>query len=323
MEVEAGLTVGIWGAGLIGRALAHHLINRGVSVCILNRSIEQPVRIGDAELPMTRLCFATSEEDMAFAMQGLSVLVHCAGSVSDDYAEFEMAAVRMATAAIKARVTRVLMLSTVAVYGQALEEDGIKIGLLVGKDLLPAPATKYAQSRYRAEISMRRILESAGVDFSVIRIPMVLGPGMTAKPFAKLRNVLDIGISPVFGSPTASLPCISSDRLAQSLSRLVTLQGPLLPVYQFAECLPWGGVVDSYKIKTGRRVWSLPLPGRLILGLFGLLGFYRLTTMVRTMMNEAVYLDDAELLIASSHEGAQPSIATLHVDSLLREVLWP
>jgi len=152
---------------------------------------------------------------------------------------------------------------------------------------------------------------------------MVLGSGMTAKPFAKLRNVLDIGIFPVFGSPTASLPCIRSDRLAQSLSRLVTLQGPLLPVYQFAECLPWGEVVDSYETKTGRRVWSLHLPGRLIMGLFGLLGFYRLTTMVRTMMNEAVYLDDAELLIASSHEGAQPSITTLHVDSLLREVLWP
>jgi nucleoside-diphosphate-sugar epimerase len=299
------------------------LINRGVSVCILNRSIEQPVRIGDAELPMTRLCFATSEEDMAFAMQGLSVLVHCAGSVSDDYAEFEMAAVRMATAAIKARVTRVLMLSTVAVYGQALEEDGIKTGLLVGKDLLPAPATRYAQSRYQTEISMHRILESAEVDFSVIRIPMVLGSGMTAKPFARLSNVLDIGISPVVGSPTASLPCIRSDRLAQSLTTLVTMPGPLLPVYQFAECLPWGEVVDSYETKTGRRVWSLPLPGRLILGLFGLLGFYRLTTMVRTMMNEAVYLDDAELLIASSHEGAQPSIATLHVDSLLREVLWP
>ena len=323
MEVEASLTVGIWGAGLIGRALAHHLINRGVSVFILNRSIEQPVRIGDAELQMRRLCFAASEEDMAFAMQGLSVLVHCAGSVSDDYAEFEMAAVRMATAAIKARVTRVLMLSTVAVYGQALEEDGIKTGLLVGKGLLPAPATRYAQSRYRTEISMRRILESAGVDFSVIRIPMVLGSGMTAKPFAKLRNVLDIGIFPVFGSPTASLPCIRSDRLAQSLATLVTVPGPLLPIYQFAECLPWGEVVDSYETKTGRRVWSLHLPGRLIMGLFGLLGFYRLTTMVRTMMNEAVYLDDAELLIASSHEGAQPSITTLHVDSLLREVLWP
>jgi nucleoside-diphosphate-sugar epimerase len=317
------MTIGIWGAGLIGRALAHHLINRGVSVCILNRSIEQPVRIGDAELPMRRLCFATSEDDMAFAMRGLSVLVHCAGSVSDDFAEFEMAAVRLATAAIKARVPRVLMLSTVAVYGQALKEDGLKIGLLVDKDLLPAPATRYAQSRYQAEISMRQILGSAGVDFTVVRIPMVLGQGMTAKPFAKLRNVLDIGIFPVFGSPTASLPCIRSDRLAQSLSRLVTLQGPLLPVYQFAECLPWGEVVDSYEAKTGKRVRSLLLSGRLIFGLLGIFGAHRLATMVRSLMNEAVYLDDAELLIASSHEGAQPSIATLHVDSLLREVLWP
>ena len=242
MEVEASLTIGIWGAGLIGRALAHQLINRGVPVCILNRSTGKPVRIGDTELPMRRLCFAASEEDMAFAMQGLSVLVHCAGSVSDDYAEFEMAAVRMAAAAIKARVTRVLMLSTVAVYGQAVEEDGLKTGLLVSKDLLPAPATSYAQSRYRAEISMRRILEGAGVDFSVIRIPMVLGPEMTAKPFEKLRNVLDIGISPVFGSPTASLPCIRSERLAQSLNTLVTLPRPLLPVYQFAECLHWGEI---------------------------------------------------------------------------------
>lgn len=317
------MTVGIWGAGLIGRALAGELAKNSVSVCILNRSIDQPVRIGDAELPMRRLCFAASEQEMATALQGLSVLVHCAGSVSDDYAEFEMAAVRMANAAIKARLSRVLMLSTVAVYGQALEEDGLETGLLVSTDLLPAPATRYAQSRYRAEISMRQILESAGVDFSVIRIPMVLGTGMTAKPFAKLRNVLDIGFFPVFGSPTASLPCIRSHRLAQSLTTLLTVPGPFLPTYQFAECLPWVKVVDSYEAKTGRRVQSFPLPGRLILGLLGLLEAHRIATMLRSLMNEAVYLDDAESLIASSNEGARPSIAALDVDSLLREVLWP
>jgi nucleoside-diphosphate-sugar epimerase len=317
------LTIGIWGAGLIGRALAGELAKKNVPVCVLNRSIDQPVRIGDAELPMRRLCFAASEEEMATALQGLSVLVHCAGSVSDDYAEFEMAAVRMANAAIKARLSRVLMLSTVAVYGQALEEYGLKAGLLVGTDLLPAPATKYAQSRYRAEISMRQIFESAGVDFSVIRIPMVLGPGMTAMPFTKLRNVLDIGIFPLFGSPTASLPCIRSDRLAQSLTTLVTVPEPLLPLYQFAQCLPWVEVVDSYEAKTARRVRSFPLPGRSILGLLELLEAHRAAIMVQSLMNEAVYLDDAGWLIASSNEGAQPSIATLDVDSSLREVLWP
>lgn len=316
------MTVGIWGAGLIGRALAHQLIKIGIPVCILNRSIEKPIRIGDADLPTRRLSFADGVEDMAFAMQGLSVLVHCAGSVSDDFAEFEIAAERMATAAIKARVSRVLMLSTVAVYGQAREEDGLKPGFLVGKDLLPAPATKYAQSRYRVEISMSHILEGTGVEFSVIRIPMVLGPGMTAKPFAKLRSLLDIGIFPVFGSPTASLPCIRSDRLAQSLAILITVPGPLLPVYQFAECLPWSGVVDSYEAKTGKRVRSLLLSGSLILGLFRIFGAHRLATMVRSLMNEAVYLDDAESLIASS-QVLLPSIATLHVDPLLREVLWP
>ena len=169
---------------------------------------------------------------------------------------------------------------------------------------------------------MRQIFQSAGVDFSVIRIPMVLGPGMTAKPFTKLRNVLDIGFFPVFGSPTASLPCIRSDRLAQSLTKLVTALGPLLPIYQFAECLPWVSVVDSYEAKTGRRVRSFPLPGRLILGLIGLLEVHRVAIMLRSLMNEAVYLDDAESLIASSNEGARHKIATLEVDSLLREVLW-
>lgn len=152
---------------------------------------------------------------------------------------------------------------------------------------------------------------------------MVLGPGMTANTFTRLRKVLDKGIYPVFGSPTASLPCIRSDRLAQSLTALVTVPGPLLPVYQFSECLPWKEVVDSYSAKTGGRVWSLPLPGRLILGLFSLLGFYRLTIMVRAMMNEAVYLDDAGLLIPLSNEGSRPIIAPLHAESLLDEVLWP
>jgi nucleoside-diphosphate-sugar epimerase len=315
--------VGIWGAGLIGRALAGALVERGTPVCILNRSIEKSVRIGDVELPMRRLCFAATEEEMAFAIRGLSVLVHCAGNVSDDHAEFETAAVRIATAAIKARVPRVLMLSTVAVYGNAVEEGGLKTGLLVGKDLLPDPATRYAQSRYLAEISMGQIFESAGVDFSVIRIPMVLGSGMTANPFAKLRNMLDIGIFPVFGSRTASLPCIRSARLAQSLTILLTKPGPLLEVYQFAECLPWEEVVDSYKTKTGKLVWALPLPGRLILRLLGLLGFCQLATVVRTMMNEATFLDDAESIIASSNEGTQPGVATLHLDSSLRELLWP
>ena len=323
MEVEVSLMVGIWGAGLIGRALACRLSDSGIPVCILNRSIEQQVRSGNIEVPMRRMCFATSEEDMAFAMQGLSVLVHCAGSVSDDYDEFEMAAARMAKAAIEVRVRRVLMLSTVAVYGQTLDGHDLKPGVLVGKDTLPTPLTRYAQSRYRAETSVRQILEGTSVDCSMVRIPMVLDSRMTAKPFAKLRNLLALGIFPVFGSPTASVPCIRSDRLAQSLTELATLPGPLLPVYQFAECLQWSRVVDSYEAKTGRRVRSFSLPGGVILRLLGLLGLHKSKEIVRTLMNEAVFLDDAECLTASNLGVARPNVANLQVDPLLCDVLWP
>ena len=316
------MMVGIWGAGLIGRSLAAVLAGQGVPVCILNRSTEKPVLAAGRELPMRCLSFAAGAGEMLAVLQGLSVLVHCAGSAGDDHAEFEAATLVLAEAAIKAGLRRVVMLSTVAVYGDALEAVGLTPGTCVVKSLPPMPVSRYAQSRYRAESCMRECLRQGGVGFTVVRVPMVLGPGMTARPFAKLRQALDIGIFPALGSPSACLPCIRCERLAHGLAMLVMEAGPLQDLYQFSESLPWSSVRDSYVEKTGKRVLSIPLPGRFIFNLLNLLGARRAALIVKSMTNEAVYLDDLAGLLGEDGSG-QPSKSRLCPDDALRDTLWP
>ena len=316
------MTIGVWGAGLVGRALAKGFVEQRLDVCVLNRSVDKPIYSNGVSVPMRCLDFAASEDEMVSALAGLSVLVHCAGSPVDDYAQFVQAVHRLAAAAVRAQLVRVLMVSTVGVYGDAIADDLLRAGAVIDKKVLPVPSSPYGKSRYSAELDMRAILEASGVEFSVVRIPMVLSNGMSAQVFKKLRHFLDWGFFPQLGAPSTSLPCIRLERLQICVSKLVSSPGRLAPLYQFAEYLLWSAIVESYVLRTGKKVRIVPLPGIFLLRFFRILHLKYFEHSLQVLMNEATYGDDSFEVLDRVEASVPPSLGSSIGSAEIEKILW-
>lgn len=321
MEASSTMTIGIWGAGLVGRALVSSFVERQMDVCVLNRSIDKPFFASGKKIPMRHMSFAANEDQMVSALTGISVLVHCAGNIADDYSQFVQAANRLAAAAVRARVVRVLMVSTVGVYGDAITDVCLTDGAIIDKAVSPEPSSPYGISRYAAEIDMRAILEATGIEYSVVRIPMVLSKDMSVQVFKKIRYFLDRGFFPELGKSSASLPCIRLEKLQTCIAQLVCSRSRLAPLYQFSEYLLWSTVLESYTIKTGKKVRVIPLPGLVLLRAFRIFGLKYFAFSLQVLMNEATFGDDSLYVIdelAMRESGAiGVSISSGEVESIL------
>jgi hypothetical protein len=197
----------------------------------------------------------------------------------------------------------------------------------VTTSLKPLPKTPYAKSRRRAEQLLGKKLDPTGIDFSIVRLPMVLGVGMKAKFFVKLRRLLDLGVFPICSSGSASLPCIRVERLVQGLIYLVIGSNRPQRLYQFAECLRWVTIKESYEEATGRRVHALPIPAGLVIPVCRALGHRGAGPALRVLLNEAVYQDDIRVLLSeagpsSPNQFGHCRASEIRPDASLRSILW-
>lgn len=319
--------IGVWGSGLIGQSLAAALVGQGVSVRLLNRSGERLASFTTQLTQFGQMSLSASKEEMRSALDGVSVLVHCAGRVDDDQKEYESAAVKLGEVAREVGLKRIVLVSTVAVYGDAVEDLGLRAGTSVTTQLPPLPNSPYAKSRYRAEKLLGEALDLTGIDLSIVRVPMVLGVRMKAKLFVKLRRLLDLGLFPIPSSGSASLPCIRVERLVQGLTDLVMGSNRSQRLYQFAEYLRWTTIKDSYEEATGRRVHALTIPASFVKPIIRVLGHRGAGPALRVLLNEAVYQDDLRRLLAEAGPTSLDEFGhcrpnEIKPDSLLRNILW-
>jgi nucleoside-diphosphate-sugar epimerase len=184
--------VAITGAnGFIGQALVNHLVAEGFSVRALQRQ-EDPLQLPGAE----HCCIGdmTSEKDYTRALAGVSVVVHLAARVHREDAYDENAhslyertntitTINLARAAAESLARRFILLSTVAVNGQATTDTP-----LVESDE-PNPRGPYAVSKWKAEQGLRHISQQRGLEFVILRSPIVYGPGVRGN-FLRLLNLI-------------------------------------------------------------------------------------------------------------------------------------
>jgi UDP-glucose 4-epimerase len=163
-------TVAVTGAGgYVGGRLVQHLRREGIEVRPL---VRRPV----PWLQGTRaLDLAVEDPDAtARALEGCEAVVHLAGASEvvaaqdpdGSTASTVAAARRVALASRLAGVERLVHLSTVHVYGAALERGGA-----VDEEVLPAPRHPYAVARLASE----HVMASAGVPLTVLRLTNSVG----------------------------------------------------------------------------------------------------------------------------------------------------
>lgn len=132
-------------------------------------------------------------------LRGLSVLVHTAArvhvmsdSAGDPLREFRRVNVEgslaLASAAAQAGVRRFVFISTAKVNG---EESAL--GAPFRSDGNPMPSDAYSQSKYEAEMGLRKIAADSGMELVIVRPPLVYGPGVRAN-FLTMMRWLNLGI---------------------------------------------------------------------------------------------------------------------------------
>jgi len=190
---------GFVGLGLCARlAAAGHAVKAAVrrestALAALAPAI-RVVRIGDIG-PNT---------DWQAALAGVDRVVHLAARAhvmrdraADPLAEYRRVNVagseRLAQAAAAAGVSRLIYLSSIKVNGEATGHAPFR------ESDAPAPLDAYGRSKWEAEQALGRIAAETGLGVSVLRPPLIYGPGVKGN-IARLLVWIDRGLPMPFAS---------------------------------------------------------------------------------------------------------------------------
>src|SRR5579883_1056954 len=186
----SGSVVVTGAAGFIGRALVAQLVARGQPVTALLRR-PSPAAPGAAARIIGEI---TAETEWAPILAGARAVVHLANRAhvplrtgEIGWIEAEAAAARyLARAASQGGVERIVLLSSIKVLGERTD------GKPFTAEDPPAPEDGYGLAKQRIEEAMREAM-SGDTRLTILRPPLVYGPGVKANFLAMLRLV-DLGL---------------------------------------------------------------------------------------------------------------------------------
>jgi nucleoside-diphosphate-sugar epimerase len=136
-------------------------------------------------------CDLTENADWAAQLDGMDAVVHLAARVhmmrdtaADPSAEYQRVNVagtlNLARQAAACGVRRFVFLSSIKVHGES--------GTYRESDV-PAPQDAYGKSKHVAEVGLRSVAADTGLEITIIRPPLVYGPGVRANFAALIRAV--------------------------------------------------------------------------------------------------------------------------------------
>lgn len=220
------MRIGVSGAnGFVGRALVQALCDAGHDVVALVRR-----HTGDIDARATEHVIADDDfSSVAAGRPGLphcSVFVHLAARVHvmhddavDPLAAFRAANVRGALnaleAARRAGVRRFVFVSSVKALGEC--ENGRPLR----EDDVPCPGDPYGISKHEAEVALRDACAASGTELTIVRPPLVYGPGVRAN-FLGLMRAVARGVPLPLGAARAQRSMVYIGNLVDALRFLTT-----------------------------------------------------------------------------------------------------
>lgn len=191
MTASLGKIVVTGARGFIGRALCARLKRTGVAHIGVVRALE-PKLGADSEL-LALGDFAAADWDGVLA--GADAVVHLAGRAHVPRGAARDAATlyvvgnvhvtrRLAEAAARAHVRRIVLASSVKVYGETTRP-----GRPFSPDDIAAPQDAYARSKAEAESVLRAVCGENGIEAVILRLPLGYGPGVGGNFLALLEAV--------------------------------------------------------------------------------------------------------------------------------------
>jgi nucleoside-diphosphate-sugar epimerase len=157
--------------------------------------------------------------DWTNALSGIDVVIHLAARVhvmrdssANPLTEYRLVNVEgtlnLARQAAAAGVRRFIFLSSIKVNGEETVD-----GEAFTEISAPHPVDPYGISKYEAEEGLRTICEKAGMEYVIIRPPLIYGPGVKAN-YHKLIQAVKKGYPLPFG-------CVENKRSMLALGNLI------------------------------------------------------------------------------------------------------
>ncbi len=171
--------------GFVGQALVKLLSDQNLHL------------VGRRSLPEQQGVFfqkrLSADEDYSGSLVGVAVVIHAAARVHvmDDTAKDPLVAYRsvnvagtinLARQAAAAGVKRFIFISSIKVNGESTP-----LGKPFFASDIPQPDDPYGISKADAEIALKELCAETGMEFVIIRPPLVYGPGVKANFAAMLR----------------------------------------------------------------------------------------------------------------------------------------
>jgi UDP-glucose 4-epimerase len=245
-QVSARDLVVVTGAdGFVGRAVCAHFRAAAVAFRGLVRTLSLATAARPDMLPtgdLTRIADASLEQ----ALQGARAVVHLAARVhvmrdtaADPLLEFRAVNVdateRLARAAAKVGASHFVFASTVKVNGEATPP-----GRAFCESDPPDPHDDYAASKWEAECTLADVARETGLPVTVLRLPLLYGPGVKGN-VARLVDAVARGVPLPFGKVDNRRSLLGVGNFASGLDAVLAAPPPAargVSTYFVADAVP-------------------------------------------------------------------------------------
>jgi nucleoside-diphosphate-sugar epimerase len=285
--------------GFLGRAVAKALDRAGLDVLRGGRIAPAAAPTGEPWIGYGAVGPVTRWDDV---LAGIDVVVHLAGlahlpdamsaSAADTLARVNAeGTARLASAAVGARVRRLVLMSSALVHGEASERRPFT------EADQPAPASPYARSKLDSERRLVAAARGSPLQWVILRSPMVYGAGAQGN-FRRLVGLVRTGLPLPLGAATAPRTFIGIDNLADAVVRCVEHPRAANQVFLVgdAETTSTADLIHRIAGALGRRVWTPRVSPALLGAAFRMTGrerdFHRLfdplaldTNPIRTLLD--------------------------------------
>jgi nucleoside-diphosphate-sugar epimerase len=176
-------------SGFVGKSVLNAAQQRGLEIRPVYRTLDSAKGQNHAVLVTGLDCRA----DWSRALQGVEVVIHAAArahimgeELLDPLTEYRRVNVEgtlnLALQAATNGVRRFVFISSIKVNGESTA-----LGRPFTADDTPAPEDAYGQSKAEAETYLKQLAKETGMEVTIIRAPLIYGPGVKGN-FASLIN---------------------------------------------------------------------------------------------------------------------------------------
>ena len=251
--------------GFVGSAVAKAMRLKGWQV------VGQAYQSDGSDFPTTKLSI-TSQTDWSSLLSGVDLVIHCAALAPrkgqkisfNDYLETNInGTVALAQQSAAHGVKRFIFISSVKVNGETSSNEEP-----FTRDSLVAPEDDYGISKYEAERALLELNHSNDLQVTIVRPPLVYGPGVTSN-FSAMLALVNKQVPLPFGAIRNRRSLVFIGNLVDLIDTLATHPNVAGKIFFVSDehDVSTTELFESIGAAMNRKVTLLPVPNALLIGL--------------------------------------------------------